>query len=237
MEASMADKDDDKPKRIRLQTPPFIAMWPNLFKAKKSDLEKDNPEAKAKYGLTAVFDVENFTPRDKKRWKAIMDALNERSMEAHGKPWAKLKADKKGVRPNEERDTPFDFVGDGAMFANLTTTSKPGVVHITEGDVAPEEGNDDLVYSGMWCQATVNVFDYNNKSRGVALGLNNVRILVSDEKKAPRRDGRKAASEDFDDEGDSEFLNRFDEDEEEVEDKPRRGKAKPPVEDDDDDPL
>lgn len=232
---------DDKPKRIRLQTPPFICMWPNLFRAKKSDLEKDNPDAKAKYGITAVFDVSKFSPRDKARWKAILAALDAKSMEAFQKPWAKLKADKKGLRPNEERDTPFDFVGDGAYFANLTTTSKPGVVHISEGDVSPEEGNDDLVYSGMWCQATVNVFSYSNKSKGVALGLNNVRIIVSDEKKAPRHDGRTAASDDFDDEGDSEFLNRFDGDEEEADDDappPKKaGKAKPKNDWDDEDDL
>lgn len=205
-------------KRTRLQTPPFIAMWPNLFRAKKND-QSDDPNAKPKYGVTAVFLPSEWSKADKTRWQALEKVLNEKSQEAFGKPFAKLAPNNRGIRRNSDRTTPIPDIPDDAYVVNFTTLSKPGVVHITEGDVSPEDGNDDLVYSGMWCQATVGAFSYTGKkAKGVALGLNNVRILISDEKKAPRRDGRKSAADDFDEDDASEFLSRYDADEPEVED-------------------
>lgn len=212
-------------KRLRLKTPPFIAMWPNLYRAKKSDFE-DNAEAKPKYGLTAVFLPDDFTPADKKLWAALEKALNEKSQEAFGKPFQKLGSNNRGIRLNSDRQTPIPDIPDDAYVVNFTTLSKPGVIHITEGDVSPEDGNEELVYSGMIAQATVGPFSYSTKkAKGVALGLNNIRILLSDDKKAPRRDGRKSASDDFDEDDASEFLSRYaseddepsvDDDEEEV---------------------
>jgi hypothetical protein len=191
-------------------------MYPNVFRARKSDLDD---KAEAKYGLTAVFDPSKFNDKDKERWKALKNALNKASMEAFGKPWDKLPMAKRGLRNNVMPDTgekKFDFMPESAYFANITSKNRPGVVDINKDDIGPEHGNDDSVYSGCFATATVNVFSYNNKSKGVALSLNNVRILISDPKKAPRRDNRKAAADDFDEEGESDFLSGFEEDEPEV---------------------
>lgn len=202
---------------VRLETPPFIVMFPNAFKARVSDLAEEG--AAAKYGLTAVFDSSKWTAAQREKFKAILAAMDAESMSAFKKPWASLKSDKKGLRRNAERDTEFDFVDSKTYFANLTSTKKPGVCDVNGDDIDATNGNEDLLYQGCIAKATVRVFSYDKKgSKGVALGLFNIKVLVSDPKKAPRRDNSKTAAEEFSEDDESEFLKGFEGDEEEVPD-------------------
>ena len=207
----------NKEPSARLETPPFIVMFPNAFKAVKSELA--DADATPKFGLTAVFDSSKWNETHKRKFKAILDALEASSQAAFKKPWASLKSDKKGLRRNEERETVFDFTPGKTYFANLTSTRKPDVIDVNGDPINAEEGNTDKLYQGCICKATVRVFDYDKKgSKGVALGLFNIQVLVSDPKKAPRRDNSKSASEDFSEEDESAFLGQFDEDEPEADD-------------------
>jgi hypothetical protein len=201
-------KDSKDAKRVRLTTPLFRAHFVNAFKARPG-----MDGGSAKYGVTAVWDPSKFTPADKKKWDDILEAIRDAVKADIKKPYEidAMGSYKTGLRKNSNREEPF--VGAGSVYpdlsaatvlANLTSSFKPGVIDINKDDVSPEEGNEDLLYPGCFARATVNVYTYNqNGGRGVALGLNNLQVIISDEKKAPRFDNKTDAADDFDEVDDS----------------------------------
>lgn len=176
----------------KLMTPVFRVSFPAVANPESMD---DGP---MKYGVSAVFVLEKFTAKDKQRWKALHAALDQASKEKFKKAWKDLPANfKKGLRDGEERSHLEGF-GAGTMFANLTTKSRPGVV---DKDGHPLDPN--AIYAGCWCRATVGVYSYDNRGKGVAIGLNNLQFIAD----GPRLDGRTNAEDDFAGEGvDDEWL-------------------------------
>jgi hypothetical protein len=205
----MADKDK---KSNRLTTPLFRCHYVNAFRARPGQ-----DGGSAKFGVTAVWDPTKFTPADNKRWAAIIAALSDAVKADIKKPYKidEMGTYKTGLRKNSNREEPFEGGGSiypklspETVFANLTTSFKPGVIDINKEEISPEEGNDDLLYSGCFARATVNVYTFNQGGgRGVALGLNNLQVIISDpDGKAPRFDSKGNAADDFDDEIDDSWL-------------------------------
>lgn len=193
-----------KAERVRLTTPPFVAMFPNLFTPKAGGKDGDG---KLKYGVTAFFDPARFSPADKERWAKIRAALDEESMRAFKMPWGKLNPlhYRTGIRKNSDREQPFENFGtrpasDKALFANITSMFKPDVVDIDRNEISREEGNEDLVYPGCLMRATVEVYSFNGEGKGVALSLNNIQVISSDESRWPRQDNRRSGADEFADE-------------------------------------
>lgn len=176
-------------------TPPFVASWTNsVFEAKSVD------GGEPKYGLTAIWDPSRFTEKDKGRWATIMAELDSECLRAFKKKWADLPGNfKKGLRPGEEKGD-MEGYGPGKLFASLTTKLKPGVVMRmpdgTQVDVGPSHNNAEEIYPGAICRATVTVYAYDNKGKGVALGLMNLQKIAN----GARIDGRTNAAGDFADE-------------------------------------
>ncbi len=178
-------------------TPVFRLSFPNLFEAKAMD-----ENSKPKYGCSAIWTPSKFTESDKKRWKAIMGALDAESKRAFKKAWKSLPANfKTGIRDGAEKEN-MEGYGEGTRFANLTTKMRPGVIDAGKNKISPEEGNQDDIYPGCYCRATVNVYSYDNKGKGVALGLMNIQKVADGE----RLDSRTDAAEDFDDDIDDQWL-------------------------------
>ena len=105
------------------------------------------------------------------------------------------------VPRNGSTKADMEGYGDGTFFANLTTKHRPGVVG-TERDeagkplpISPEEGNESEIYPGCYCRATVTIYSYDNKGKGIAFGLQNVQKV----RDGDRLDNRTNAAEDFDD--------------------------------------
>ena len=181
----------------RYVTPVFRLSFPNLFEPSAMDAD-----SKPKYGLTAVWTPSKFTESDKKRWKAMMAALDAESKSAFKKAWKDLPANvKTGVRDGAEKANLEGF-GEGTKFANITTKMRPGVIDAGKSKIGPEEGNADDIYPGCYCRATVTVYSYDNKGKGVALGLMNVQKVADGE----RLDSRTDAAEDFEDDIDDAWL-------------------------------
>lgn len=189
----------------RLTTPPFICSFPNAFKAKPGG---KNGDGTPKYGVTAIWDKSTFSATDKKRWEALLKALDEESRRAFKKAWKDLNplVYRRGLRKNGDRENPFEGFEDSAIFANITSLSKPGVIDINKDEISPEEGNEDLLYPGCLCRATVNVYSFENEGKGVGIGLFNIQVISSDEDKYPRLDNRTKAEDDFDDDLDAAWL-------------------------------
>ena len=77
-----------------------------------------------------------------------------------------------------------------------------GRFDLKKNKIGPEEGNADEIYAGCYCRATVTVYSYDNRSKGVAIGLMNVQKVKDGE----RLDSRTDAAGDFDDEVDDAWL-------------------------------
>jgi hypothetical protein len=189
--------------KVKLWTPPFVIGFPSLFTARKGESD-DGSETKAKFGCTAIWTPANFTPAHKKLWQDILDALNEESVRVFKKPWKELPANvKRGLRNGNEKPD-LDGFGEGTRFASLTSNLKPGVVDINGNEIIdPSE-----VFAGCIARATVNVYSYSNKGKGVALGLYNIQILAGEgHAKVRRLDGRGNPGADFD-EVESDWLDQ-----------------------------
>ena len=77
----------------------------------------------------------------------------------------------------------------GMMFLNASSKSRPQVV---DKDVNPIMDQDEF-YSGCYGRASINIYPYNNVSKGIGAGLNNVQKLEDGEKLG----GGSTAAEDF----------------------------------------
>lgn len=180
----------------RYKTPVFRVSFPHLFKAQAMD------GGEPKFSVSAVWTPSKFSDRDKKLWAEIKAALNEKSQEMFKKPWKELPANiKRGLRSGAEK-ADLEGYGEGTVFANLSTKMRPGVINLKKEKVGPEEGNEDEMYPGCYARATVTVYGYDNKGKGVSLGLMNLQIVGE----GKRLDSRTDAAEDFDDDVDAAWL-------------------------------
>ena len=171
----------------RYLTPAFRLSFPALFQAESYD------GGPPRYGLSAVWTPGKFNEKDKKLWAALRAALDAESKSRFKKAWKDLPANvKRGLRDGAER-ADMEGYGAGTVFASLTTKMRPGVVDQSRNKIAPEEGNDDEIYPGCYCRATVTVYSYDNKGKGVALGLMNVQKVADGD----RLDSRTDAAGDF----------------------------------------
>lgn len=172
----------------KLVTPVFRASFPNLFEAKGMPGQANSVP---KYSVSAVFEPAKFNEADKKRWKAILEMIDEATLEKFKKKAKDLPANyKQAIRDGSEKAELAGY-GEGKKFANLTTKMRPGVVDSSGQDMASDD-----IYPGCYMRATVSAYAYDqNGGRGVALGLQNVRFVRDGE----RLDARTDASEDFKD--------------------------------------
>lgn len=176
-------------KKTSLRTPTFRVSFPNLFVARAIE-----PGAVPKYGTSAIWTPANFTETEKDLWRKILAELNAKSLETFKSPWRDLPANvKRGLRDGREKEG-MEGYGAGTYFASLTTHMQPGVVDRDPNiPIGPSHGNADRIYPGCYARATVNVYAYANKGKGVALGLMNLQFV----KDGPRLDSRTDAAEDF----------------------------------------
>lgn len=188
-------------------TPPFRANFTNtLFDADSMD------GGPMKYGVMAIWYPERFTESHKKLWAAIHAELDAVCLASFKKKWADLPANfKKGIRDGAEKASMGDAFNN-AVFANITTKLVPGVVDLAKGSdgkpipISKKAGNTEEVYSGCWMRATITIYTYDNKGKGVALGLMNAQKL----KDGPRLDYRGDAAADFAEaEEDQDFLDQL----------------------------
>lgn len=189
----------------KLTTPVFRLSFPNLFEARAAS---DDANAKPKFGCSAIWTPSKFSEHEKGLWRAILAELDAEARRKFRKPWKELPDNvRRGIRDGASKDN-LEGYGEGTRFANLTTKTRPGVAHYKKGDdgkyikIGPEHDNAELIYPGCFCRATVNVYSYDNKGKGVALGLQNIQFV----KDGPRLDSRTNADDDFEDDLESKWL-------------------------------
>lgn len=180
-----------------IMTPVFRASYVKLLKA-----EKNNLNGKMEYSVVALFKKD-----------ADLTALKKAALDACIKKWGadKTKWPQKnpvtgagGVRSpfrdQAERGKLNEETGQmvlppgyeaGAIFINLKSEQKPGVVDENVQDIIDAS----KIYSGCWMRATVNAFAYEQKGNaGVSFGLNNVQKHADGD---PIGGNRTKATDDF----------------------------------------
>lgn len=169
----------------RVQTPVFRVSFPAVFEAKAFD------GGAPKYSVSAVWDPSKFTAAEKKLWDQMLALCDEVSMERFQKKMSALPGNfKKAIRDGAEK-ADLQGYGDGMLFANLSSKMQPGLIDRNRVAILSSEE----FYPGCYARATVTAYSYDNKGKGVAMGLQNLQKVADGE----RLDSRTDASEDFED--------------------------------------
>jgi hypothetical protein len=157
-----------------INTPKFRVSYPNVFKAKKNDLN-----GKDEFSVVALFKKgEDLTALKTAAQKAIVDKwgpdkakwpTNLRSPFRDQGERAK-EVDGKRVLPAGHEE--------GAIFLNLKSAQRPGVVDQNVQDILDES----QFYAGCYARASVNAYAYDQKgNRGVSFGLGNIQKVAEGE--------------------------------------------------------
>lgn len=202
-----------KEKHERFTTPPFRVSFPNLFE-KTSFKTKSGEQSKPSYNVVAIFEPASYTGKEKERWLAIRKEMDTQCQKLFGKSWDECRkvdpdTGEKGVPEFKDglysgkRKEKYPGYGEGKVYCTLKTYNPPGVVKYNgvgqkSTDISVEEGNTDLIYSGIYARATIAVHAYSDGASGVSFWLNNFQKLKDGE----RLDNRGNAADDFEDDVD-----------------------------------
>jgi hypothetical protein len=157
-----------------ITTPAFRVSYPNLFKPKLNTLSK-----KEEFAVTALFKKGEDLSQLK---KAAQEALETKfgpdktkwpkNIRTPFRDQAEKKQEKEGVE--------FLPAGheDGAIYLNLKSSQRPGVVDQNVQAILDET----QLYPGCWARATVRAYAYDQAgNRGVSFGLVNVQKVRDDD--------------------------------------------------------
>lgn len=166
-----------------IQTPIGLLAFPHLFTPKPRAEGKD-PD----YSCTLIF---NKAAQETPQFKALRAAARKVAEEK----WPK-EEQRKGIRTpfrkGEEKSDKYDGYEPGDVFITAWSKFAPGVVDPSVQNI--EVPSD--VYAGQYARATIVPFAYEKSgNKGVGFMLNNVQITRMS---APRLDGKRNASDDFD---------------------------------------
>ena len=169
-----------------IRTCPVRLSYANLFKPIQGTDDNGQPSGDPKYSVALLFPVgANIS--------LLSEAAKHAAIEKFGPKAASLRL-KMPIRDQIEKadrdgNLPTGYA-EGAAFFNCTSKQKPGIVDAFGAPITDES----KVYSGQWALVTVRPFGFENRSKGVAFGLQNVQIIADDERLGG---GRAAAADEF----------------------------------------
>jgi hypothetical protein len=152
-----------------------------------------NPGDKEKYSVCIIIDKS-----DKKTLSAIDAAVKAAIISGAAKVGSPAPKNlKTPLRDGDiEREDDENFAG--KMFLNASSGNKPGIVDKDRNEIM----SNDEFYSGCFGRASINFYAYNNQSKGIACGLNNLQKLADGDSFA----GKTSAASDFAEDDDFDDL-------------------------------
>ena len=146
-------------------------------------------------GTEGKYELQVLVPKsDKATVKKIKAAIEEATQQGIDKykSWGG-KAPKGFMNPLHDGDADDEDLEkyperEGMYYLNARSDKKPGIVDRDCNEIL----DPDEVYSGCWGRVSVNFYPFDNQSRGVGVGLNNVQKLKDD----TRLGGSAASAED-----------------------------------------
>ncbi len=165
----------------KLITPPFRVCFPNVFEKRAFN------DGEPKFSVMAVFDPASFGKAEIVAFKRLQKAAEEASKDKLHKPLAEVRSPfRKGAEKAH-----LEGIEEGFIFMTLSTKMRPGVIDREMQPIIDEE----VFYPGCYARATVNAYAYDNVSKGVAFGLQNIQKIGDGENLT----GRTKAEDDFGD--------------------------------------
>lgn len=165
-------------------------------------------EPKAFEGQEPKYSVSLIIPKSDKETIALIEQAIDNALSSGKEKYWSGKTPKNLKMPlrdgDEERD---DEAYQDSYFINASSKQAPQVVGL-ERDKAtgkPIPLGEDDVYSGCYANVSINFYPYNNVSKGIAAGLNNIQKCAEGKPLS----GKASASDDFDFEdvdSDDDFL-------------------------------
>lgn len=150
-------------------TPNFRVSYPNVFKAKKNDLN-----GKDEYSIVALFpkgaDLSKLKEAAK---KAAVDKFGADQTKWPKNMRSPFRDQAERAKTDEATNKEILPAGyeKGAFFLNLKSAQKPGLVNQSMEDIVEVSE----FYAGCWARATINAYAYNHKGNaGIAFGLGNI---------------------------------------------------------------
>ena len=164
----------------KLVTPEFRGSFVTVMEPKAF-----SPEQPAKYSMVVGL------PKEDPFWKKMDKAIEEVCTEKWGEVPKKLKT---FFKDGDEEDEKYGW--QGLKLFTASNKSKPGVVIREDGELREPMSNDEI-YSGAYYRASVRPYAYEyNKTKGVAISLDNV-MKVSDGEKFTSRSNPEDDFNDF----------------------------------------
>jgi hypothetical protein len=172
--------------KTKLNTPPFRVSYPNVFKARRNDLN-----GKDEFSVVALFKKgEDLTKLKEAAQAAIIEKWG-----ADKTKWpANLRSPfrDQGERAKNENGKEVLPAGyeKGAIFLNLKSSQRPAVVNQSVEKIIDEAE----FYAGCYAMASVNAYAYDQKgNKGVSFGLGNIQKVKDGEPLG----GRSTPEQDF----------------------------------------
>lgn len=173
-------------------SPPGRASYPHLATAQAPQDGKGDP----KFSLAIIFDEAATKTPAFAAMKAAVEAAAEDAYPGKGKD---MLAKGQLKSPFRTDCAAKNYTG-CAVFLNVRTTKKPGVVFGTKdpstgkAKIIPDDQIEKEIYPGAVVRFSGNAYAYNQAgNKGITFGLNNVQKVADGE----RIDGRAEASEEF----------------------------------------
>ncbi|MDH6354689.1 hypothetical protein M2132_001018 [Dysgonomonas sp. PH5-45] len=167
------------------------ASYANVFEP-KAIKAGDKP----KYSISLIISKDDVATV-----KAIKEAIAKATESGKVNLWGgKVPNNMKEVLKDGDAYYPDDAAYANSYFIGASSDTKPGIVDKKKRNITDE----DEFYSGCYCLASVNFYPYNfeNVSKGVGCGLNNLLKVEDGEKLAGRSNATSDFADYFDDDAD-----------------------------------
>lgn len=150
-----------------INTPVFRVSYPNVFKAKKNDLNGQD-----EFSIVALFKKgEDLSALKAAAQKAIVDKWGPDKAKWPSNLRSPFRLQEERAKEVDGKRTLPAGHEEGAIFLNLKSKQRPGVVDQNVQDILEES----QFYAGCYARASVNAYAYDQKgNRGVAFGLGNI---------------------------------------------------------------
>ncbi len=181
-----------KEKRPSLKTPVGRLCFPAIFEKEK---QMEGATTPPKYAATIVFDKNYLKshPDEMTRYNAIRQAADAACREKFKKT---VKDAAAGIprfwdpfRDGSEKEH-LDGYGNGTLFFKASSRNRPGAVG---SDTKTPIDDAEALYAGCYVRLSVSPYAFDNKMKGIGIGLNNVMFVRDGERLA----GGVNAEEDF----------------------------------------
>jgi hypothetical protein len=171
---------------IRMILPPALGSYANIFVPRAKKAGADGKPGKLQYSIALLWDRKQDLKALKEAIvKVAVEKFGPKAADIFGKNILRLKC----PLHDGDVDKPENEAYAGKVYLNARSDRKPGVAN-RRGELVMEDSE---AYSGCTFRVSVGIYAFDNESKGVGVGLNNLQVI----EKGPRLDNQMDAAAEF----------------------------------------